>query len=390
MPSKRTPMAEAAAQVAAPPAQEAQSDGARAIFDALTVKAREREVSSERNVAARRVEQDAQEEAKKARIRDAKGRFVIEMPTSNKQDQKPAAKVEPVVAPKAHTESPKAETNGKAGVTEEPESEADATAKELALTALRRAKVPKGVIDGMKSKEWIQWGSELHEIQSNTDRLTKEYRELKKQAEDEAKKPKSETRAEPATAATVSADLATAIKAFDDAGPEFGKALRDALAIQEKIAEAKLGEQEKTIKGLSDSLNAIRIDGLIAAARTELVDRFPQLRNKESSRKVLARMDRLAGDARAYESYGEPLERMVECMKDACQIEFKDDIDLQEISDAKETDRKRLGGQLTVPSQTSRVSSEPRKGKDRGEQIYWLMAEGLTAEEARARVDGLR
>lgn len=376
--------------VAPEPVKEAQSDGARAIFDALTVKAREKEESAARNVAARRTEQEAQDSARKERIRDAKGRFVIEMPTSSaKPAAKPAAKVEPE-APAPKTESPKAETNDRKGVTEEPEVDADATAKETALTALRRAKVPKGVIDGMKPKDWIQWGSELAEIQANTDRLTKEYRELKKQAEKEAEKPKQETRAEAATTAAVSADLEAAIKAFDDAGPEFGKALRAALAIQQKIAEEKIGDQAKLIKEQSDAINQIRIDGLAAAARTELRERFPQIRTKDGYERVLKRMDRLAADPQAYASYGEPVERMIECMTDACQIEFKDEIAAQELSDAKETDRRRLGGQLTPPTRASQATTEPLKGKDRAEQIYWAMAEGLTAEQARAKVDGLR
>lgn len=386
-------MAETNTIVAAEPVKEAQSDGARAIFDAMTAKRRELDVAAERNLAARRVEQDAHDEERKSRIRDAKGRFVIEMPTSHPDNKpKPKAKVEPVEAPKAAIEPAKAETHGEKAVTTEPEAGADATAEEKskALTALRRAKVPKGVIDGMASKDWTSWGLELHEIQSNTDRLTKEHRELKKQAEEEAKKPKSETRSEPATAATASADLATAIKAFDDAGPEFGKALREALTIQEKIADAKLSEQDKTIKGLTDSLNAIRVEGLFAAARTELLDRFPQLRIKENSKKVWARMDRLSADPTTYASFEEPLDRMIECMKDACHAEFKDDFDAREISDAKETDRKRLGGQLTPPGRASQATTEPLKGKDRAEKIYWAMAEGLTAEEARTRVDGLR
>lgn len=366
---------------------ETMADGARGIFDALTIKARENETAAARNVAARRSEQEAQDAAKKERIRDNKGRFSIEVPMK----AAPKAKVEAPKPPEPKTELPKVETNDK-GRTEEPEADADVTAdsKEKALTALRRAKVPKGVIDGMKPKDWTSWGLELAEIQSNTDRLTKEHRELKKQAEDRAKEPKQETRTETATAETVSTDLAAAVKAFDDAGPEFGKALRDALTIQSKIADAKLGERDKLIKELSDTINSIRLDGLAAAARTELRDRFPQLRTKDGFQRAMARAERFAADKEAYEKFTDPLERMTEVLTDACHAEFKGDMAAQELSDAKETDRKRLGGQLTAPSGSSRATTESPKGQDRAEKIYWAMVDGLSKEDAVARVDGLR
>jgi hypothetical protein len=361
------------------PTKEAYADGARAIFDALTEKAREREAETARMETLKREDDAKAEEAKKARVRDSKGRFQIEVPLPKTEPKKAAVEQK---APAATNEHPEPKTD-RQGRTEEPEADADATADdEKALTALRRAKVPKAVLDGMDRKERRRWGLELSEIQANTDRLTKEHRELKKQAEDKAKETKLETRSEAKQTATATADLEAAIKAFDEAGPEYGRALRDALAIQAKVADTKVSE-------LNSAIELLRLEGLVANARTELRDVYPGLRKPDRYKAVIERMERLSKDPENYAQFTSPEERMTECMKDACESEFRADIEAEERSKAKETDRKRLGGQLSASHRAT--SASDLKGKDRSEQIYWLMAqENLTGAEARARVDGLR
>src|SRR6185436_3991278 len=163
--------------VGAEPAQPARVEESRKIFDALTEKARETETGRSA-VLDRRREEEA-EQPKDARKRDKFGRYIGEAKNTEVEREAAAPSKKVTEAETDRTEKPASEKEPEG---KEPDQDADATAEAdaKALTALRRAKVPKAVIEGLSVEDRRQWGSELAEIQANTDRITKEYHELKK------------------------------------------------------------------------------------------------------------------------------------------------------------------------------------------------------------------
>jgi len=344
---------------------------ARAVYDRLAGELAEKE--SVKAEALERAKKDAapkeQSESRKERGED--GKFV-----------KPKAAPEPNLVKPTSSESEDDEGPEVDGT--------DAKAQERALTALRRAKVPKDIMEGLPEEVKLKWGRQLSKMQSETDRMAQEFAALKKNGQAEPKEAKKSDNQSESTRATQAVEqpeqayIRSAAKKLADTfmlGDEAEEAFADALQNATKPLAERYGALEQQLQvaaGLSTQM-------LLANARNTLSADFPELRDKEGFVQVTQAMQRLA-ESGAYADIDDLNERAEAAMRDAAQVVFREQINARLKAQRTSIDQKRNAGQSSVPK---RSGSTEVNGMSRDRAIFHLMSnENLTGAEARRRVDG--
>lgn len=231
-------------------------------------------------------------------------------------------------APKTEPLTPEAP----AGKQETPKQ--DEGDRELALTSLRRAKVSEDALKGLSEDGRLTLGRAFAKILGDGDRMGRELAQLKKTPETPKAADSGKPPEEPATRTNLR-DLATKVAA--DLG------LEDASAIEQMLgaATAPLVEENARLKKLAESTEGAAASALKHSARSQLRGVFPELDDKEAFAKVEARMKRLAAPEGAYDDIADPMDAMIECMKDACGLEFREQMEAR----AKALNAKRDAGQ---------------------------------------------
>lgn len=357
------------------PSAEAQ---ARAVYDRLAGELQERESAKEAALAkAKEAATPKEEQSKPTKAdRGEDGKFV---------KQKPKSAPEPTLV-RGQGDDDESD--------DEPEPEVDGTdakAQERALTALRRAKVPKDIMEGLPEEVKLRWGRQLAKMQSETDRMAQEFATLKKGQSDKQQttsdNPKSDSQRatkqaqseqpEQAYIRQAAKQLADTFMLGDEAEEAFATALQNATKpLSERYSQME--QQVQVAAGLSTQM-------LLASSRNTLAAEFPELRDKEGFGQVVQTMQRLAENG-TYMDIEDLNERTETAMRDAAQVVFREQINARLKAQRQTTDRKRDAGQSSLPK---RSGSTEINGMSRDRAIFHLMSqEGLTGPEARRRIDG--
>lgn len=352
------------------PSAEAQ---ARVVYDTLAEKLREQESAKESALAKAKEAAQTKEQSSKAPERGEDGKFV----------KTPKSAPEPKLV-----QAEDAESDDDTG----PEVDgSDAKAQERALTALRRAKVPKDILEGLPDEVKLKWGRQLHKMQSETDRMAQEFATLKKGSKQEKQESKPDNqpdsqRAEKQALAEqpeqayirqAAKQLADTFMLGDEAESAFASALEQAT---KPLADrySHLEQQLQMATGMSTHM-------LLTSARNTLAQDYPELREAEVFGQVTQTMQRLA-ESGVYMDIADLAERTESAMRDAAQLVLRDKIAARTKAQRFQTDQKRNGGQPSVPKRGGNVEVN---GMSRDRAIFHLMSsEGLTGAEARRRVDG--
>jgi hypothetical protein len=351
---------------------------AREVYDSLATKMQEQESLKEAALAKTK-EAATKKEQSSAQTRNEDGKFV-----KSKQAEEP----------KETTAKAEAAESSESDDDREPEVDGtDAKAQERALTALRRAKVPKDILEGLPDEVKLKWGRQLAKVQSETDRMAQEFAALKKGSSEKQVEPKQDNQRTDSERATKQAKAAEqpeqayirqAAKQLADTfmlGDEAEEAFASALQSATKPLSERYQQMEQQVQiaaGLSTQM-------LLANARTQLAADYPELREKETFGNVIATMQRMA-ESGAYADIDDLQERTESAMRDAAQVVLRDAIQNRVKAQRIQTDQKRNAGQASVPK---RSGSTEINGMSRDRAIFHLMSsEGLNGAEARRRVDG--
>lgn len=351
---------------------------AREVYDSLASKMQEQESLKEAALAKTK-EAATKKEQSSAQTRNEEGKFV-----KSKQAEEP----------KETTAKAEAAESSESDDDREPEVDGtDAKAQERALTALRRAKVPKDILEGLPDEVKLKWGRQLAKVQAETDRMAQEFAALKKGSSEKQVEPKQDnqrTDSERATKQAKAAEqpeqayirqaakqLADTFMLGDEAEEAFASALQNATKpLSERYQQME--QQVQIAAGLSTQM-------LLANARTTLAADYPELREKETFGNVIATMQRMA-ESGAYADIDDLQERTESAMRDAAQVVLRDAIQNRVKAQRIQTDQKRNAGQASPPK---RSGSTEINGMSRDRAIFHLMSsEGLSGVEARRRVDG--
>lgn len=299
-------------------------------------------------------------------------------------------------APKAQ-ENTQAETPVVPAAEKPPEAirDAEATAREeRALTALRRAKVPKSLLDGMDHDTRIQWGSDLAAEQSKTDKMLRS-----RGADSETRPdPKAGTpaQADPAQGTPqVAADLSAISAKFADSMAldedgrqlleQYGAALRAPLVQQITATNAAI-ESNRQAAAQTDEMMSAYIAGQVLAG---LTNEIPELADKAIARDVRTRMDRLLKPDKhgstAYDHIEDPMERITEAARDAAAIECRDAI-RERAKDATINRNERRGA--SQPDVSVKRADAGDVGDTPYDYAFALLSKGTkTAREVQQLVD---
>lgn len=327
------------------------------------------EIAKQFDAAAAKVKANAPTDAA-APARGPDGKF---LPKAEQQNTQAATPVEtqaakPVVAPR----------------------DAEATGREeRALTALRRAKVPKSILDGLDHDTRIQWGSDLAEEQKRTDKLLRDPTARAETRQD----PKAGTpaQADPASGTPqVTADLsALSIKlaeslALDEAGQKqleaYGAALRAPLLQEVQAVKAGAAEAQQS----ADAVMEMVAQMLARNSRATLKDEIPELGDPAIWSRVTERMERLF-DSGGYEDIEDPQERMTECLRDASAIECRDSIQERAREATINRNGRRAASQPDI--NTRRSDTGGGVGDTPFDYAWALLSKKMPAREVQALVD---
>ena len=317
----------------------------------------------------------AKKSAEAAPTRGSDGKFVkAAAPQQNTQAAKPVETPaeKPVVA------------------TKDPEATAR---EERALTALRRAKVPKSVLDGLDYDTRLQWGTDLAEGQSKTDTLLRTKGAAETRTEPDKGTP---AKADPEAALPpVAADLNAATAklaeslAFDDAGQKQIEAF--AKAVQAPLIQhnAQISQALQAAHAHVETLERYVSDMAAEGARSKLVSEIPELADKAIWGAVKARMDRLSKPAKdgttAYDHIEDTTDRILECARDAAALECRTSIQER----AREACINR--GERRNASQPDPMDRRAKAAADVGDtpvDYAWaLLASGKSGKEAQQLVN---
>lgn len=351
---------------------------ARAVYDRLASELQERESAKDAALAKAKTEAASKtEQSSPTKNRGEDGKFV---------KQKPKSAPEPTLVRGQGDESESDDES-------EPEVDGtDAKAQERALTALRRAKVPKDIMEGLPEEVKLRWGRQLAKMQGETDRMAQEFAALKKGQSDKQPDAKTDNLKSDSQRATKQAQseqpeqayirqaakqLADTFMLGDEAEEAFAAALQNATKpLSERYAQME--QQVQVAAGLSTQM-------LLANSRSALTAEFPELRDKEGFGQVVQTMQRLA-ESGTYMDIEDLNERTQTAMRDAAQVVFREQVNARLKAQRETTDRKRNAGQSSTPK---RNGSTEINGMSRDRAIFHLMSnEGLTGPEARRRIDG--
>lgn len=356
---------------AAQPQEPSAETQARVVYDTLAEKLREQESTKETALAkAKEAAQTKEQSSKPERGED--GKFV-----------KPKSAPEPKLV-----QAEDAESDDDTG----PEVDgSDAKAQERALTALRRAKVPKDILEGLPEEVKLKWGRQLHKMQSETDRMAQEFATLKKGSKQEKQEPKPDNQPdsqratqqaqaeqpEQAYIRQAAKQLADTFMLGDEAESAFASALQQ--------ATKPLSERYQQLERQLQMATGISTQMLLNSARNSLSQDYPELREMEVFGQVTQAMQRLA-ESGVYADIADFGERTETAMRDAAQLVLRDQIAARNKAHRFNTDQKRNAGQSSIPKRGGNVEIN---GMSRDRAIFHLMSsEGLSGPEARRRVDG--
>ena len=356
---------------AAQPQEPSAETQARVVYDTLAEKLREQESTKETALAkAKEAAQTKEQSSKPERGED--GKFV-----------KPKSAPEPKLV-----QAEDAESDDDTG----PEVDgSDAKAQERALTALRRAKVPKDILEGLPEEVKLKWGRQLHKMQSETDRMAQEFATLKKGSKQEKQEPKPDNQPdsqratqqaqaeqpEQAYIRQAAKQLADTFMLGDEAESAFASALQQ--------ATKPLSERYQQLERQLQMATGISTQMLLNSARNSLSQDYPELREMEVFGQVTQAMQRLA-ESGVYADIADLGERTETAMRDAAQLVLREQIAARNKAHRFNTDQKRNAGQSSIPKRGGNVEIN---GMSRDRAIFHLMSsEGLSGPEARRRVDG--
>jgi len=259
----------------------------------------------------------------------------------------------------------------------EPAEDVDATPEEEAnyedaLRALRRAKTPSAVVQGLSREEVVAWGSQLAKIQRDADGKITELQQLRSKGTetDAPEKPESEP-----TEATTRADLTAVhtklseVLGLDDEG---GEVLREGLEALVSPLIGRLDAREQR----DSRRDAILMQLVLKETAAELTDRFPQLATREGLKRVERRVQaNLASGVH---------DNMLSALEDAAKAEFYDE---QMSSRGKQSEMSataRARGRMSSPSQRPK-SAVSMSLDDRLEAVLSGLDNGETDSEISAR-----
>lgn len=213
--------------------------------------------------------------------------------------------------------------------TAEPDKSAEAVNPEdlqEAMRALKRAKTPQSVIDGMSEQALSEWGQELASVQKESDGFSHQLAELRKQIVPE---PTAEAQAEPADADQAYQDIASY---FGDEAVGPLKALLDPLL--KAATPQPNGEVEKLAAQLREQVQR--------DARRELQEKHPEFGLDDDGRWSQL-IDSRKADKNEYATEREALDAHRRLL-------FADEVNADARKLQAETRKRRDDGQPTPPS----------------------------------------
>jgi len=221
---------------------------------------------------------------------------------------------EPKEAPKEET----AEDKKEQGEAETPalsdEQKAD---YEAALRAMRRAKTPQSVIDGMSHEDAIAWGKELHGVQADADSAFSRVKDLERQLEEEASSSadgtsgpedsEDSTEFEPVT--LTAEDVTPLIRSLgveddDEAASELLGVFNTIAAAVDKVYQERNQPQvDPRIEGLQGTVQAIAM----RLAREDLSVNYPEVKANEAKFQDVLGKFRTLWETGDYESHDDAM-----------------------------------------------------------------------------------
>lgn len=246
----------------------------------------------------------------------------------------------------------------------EPPPEADPPGWDEAMTALRRNRVPKHVLDSTSKDELVEWGMQLKEQQANQDDFGKQMQQMREQLSQQQEGFNKSTDDTPAPIPT---ELKTVV---DELGEEVARPIAEYVGKMQTENQAILGQMLRMHQTQACSVS-----------RKALADDFPGLADDDKFDRVYQRMVEMSQSPAATDRYGQGFETRIEpLMRDAAQLEFGGD----QLLAAKE--------QLTAQSNNHRKSqSQPATRKapvtpmtrDEAEEKAFLLVEAGKTDEAK-------
>lgn len=207
------------------------------------------------------------------------------------------------------------------------------SAYETALRALRRAKTPQAVLRGMKREQVMAWGMELAKVQSVADQAFTELRELRSAKATPENQAGGQTNAPVTADATALADLTGKLSQALGLDEEGGAVLSEALKARDKLVADELARRDQR----DQARDSVLANLMLEQARSQLVDRFPGLKEREKYGPVLDK-------ARALFRGGE-YESVVDAMEDASKLLLGDEI----AAELAQKAAKKAAGRPTAP-----------------------------------------
>ena len=245
--------------------------------------------------------------------------------------------------------APDTKAKAKAKEAEPAASVEDEAAYEDALRALRRAKTPDGVVRNLSREEVLAWGGSLAQIQRDTDGKITELQQLRSRGtETDTEKPESGATHAPSTEATAQADLTevhTKLSEILGLDEEGGAVLKQGLEALVKPLAARLDAFDQRTQSRDAAIARL----MLRAEGSELVDRFPQLKDRQKFEKVSDRALKLAKTGE-YDSLSSALE-------DAATLEFRDEIVQTRVTEAEKKAAAKQRGRMSPPSQRPKSSA---------------------------------
>ena len=149
----------------------------------------------------------------------------------------------------------------------EESGQADPAEREAAIRALRRAKTPQSVIDGLDDDALLKWGQQLAQIQSDVDKKLSAKTASEPEEDESAPQEAADTPAPAQADAAADFDWDTALAPLKDT---FGDRDAEAVAAPIKAAYGQLAQQNLMLS------NAIQ-ELLVRDQFRQLTDAYPQL-----------------------------------------------------------------------------------------------------------------
>lgn len=280
------------------------------------------------------------------------------------------AKEKTVEAPDAKSEST-AVSEATGDVNAAKVASGDTDAHERALTALRRANVPKKVIESLSKEDAIEMATPIAKAQAFTDNLVRENSELKKPKTNETAPEKTET-----ALAVPPVDLKRLVAPIVEAyGEEAGDAVVAVANEATKPLLAELSASKAALGNVSGLVEALLLD----SAQQRLGERFPMLKDAANFAKAVEKAKTLIATGH-YSSPSDPISGFMSAMTDATRLLFSDVIEADVRARAEKTNSLISNGTPSTASQKTPTSSMSLE--DRETALAMDLLQGVPKAEA--------